>query len=50
LFYPHLLIKESLAHPVVQIVNFVLIRGKSKAVPLHAIEAVGGRGGIAPTH
>jgi hypothetical protein len=23
---------------------------KSKAVPLHAIEAHGGRGGIAPTH
>jgi hypothetical protein len=24
--------------------------GKGKAVPLHAIEALGGRGGIAPTH
>jgi hypothetical protein len=23
---------------------------KSKAVPLHALEALGGRGGIAPTH
>jgi hypothetical protein len=23
---------------------------KSKAVPLHATEALGGRGGIAPTH
>jgi hypothetical protein len=23
---------------------------KSKAVPLHAMEAHGGRGGIAPTH
>jgi hypothetical protein len=23
---------------------------KSKAVPLHAMEALGGRGGIAPTH
>jgi hypothetical protein len=23
---------------------------KSKAVPLHAMEAPGGRGGIAPTH
>jgi hypothetical protein len=23
---------------------------KSKAVPLHAVEALGGRGGIAPTH
>jgi hypothetical protein len=25
-------------------------KSKSKAVPLHAMEAVGGRGGIAPTH
>jgi hypothetical protein len=24
--------------------------GKGKAVPLHAMEALGGRGGIAPTH
>jgi hypothetical protein len=24
--------------------------GKGKAVPLHALEALGGRGGIAPTH
>jgi hypothetical protein len=24
--------------------------GKGKAVPLHAMEAHGGRGGIAPTH
>jgi hypothetical protein len=23
---------------------------KAKAVPLHAIKALGGRGGIAPTH
>jgi hypothetical protein len=23
---------------------------KKKAVPLHAMEALGGRGGIAPTH
>jgi hypothetical protein len=23
---------------------------KSKAVPLHAMQALGGRGGIAPTH
>jgi hypothetical protein len=23
---------------------------KGKAVPLHAMEALGGRGGIAPTH
>jgi hypothetical protein len=27
-----------------------LIVLKSKAVPLHAMEALGGRGGIAPTH
>jgi hypothetical protein len=25
-------------------------KGKGKAVPLHAMEALGGRGGIAPTH
>jgi hypothetical protein len=25
-------------------------QGKGKAVPLHAIEALGGRGGIDPTH
>jgi hypothetical protein len=25
-------------------------KSKSKAVPLHALEALGGRGGIAPTH
>jgi hypothetical protein len=27
-----------------------LIKGKSKAVPLHAMEALGWRGNIAPTH
>jgi hypothetical protein len=27
-----------------------VIKKKSKAVPLHAMEAHGGRGGIAPTH
>jgi hypothetical protein len=27
-----------------------LLVSKSKAVPLHAMEALGGRGGIAPTH
>jgi hypothetical protein len=27
-----------------------IIHKKSKAVPLHAMEALGGRGGIAPTH
>jgi hypothetical protein len=27
-----------------------IILKKSKAVPLHAMEAHGGRGGIAPTH
>jgi hypothetical protein len=25
-------------------------KAKGKAVPLHAMEALGGRGGIAPTH
>jgi hypothetical protein len=25
-------------------------KGKGKAVPPHAMEALGGRGGIAPTH
>jgi hypothetical protein len=28
----------------------VVGKSKSKAVPLHAMEALGGRGGIAPTH
>jgi hypothetical protein len=28
----------------------VLFEVKGKAVPLHAMEALGGRGGIAPTH
>jgi hypothetical protein len=27
-----------------------VIKGKGKAVPLHAMEALGGRGGIDPTH
>jgi hypothetical protein len=32
-------------------VKFITSTGiKSKAVPLHAMEALGGRGGIAPTH
>jgi hypothetical protein len=26
------------------------VKGKGKAVPLHAMEALGGRGDIAPTH
>jgi hypothetical protein len=30
--------------------HFSKINIKSKAVPLHAMEAHGGRGGIAPTH
>jgi hypothetical protein len=29
---------------------FMMMIKKSKAVPLHAMEAHGGRGGIAPTH
>jgi hypothetical protein len=32
---------------VVIIYSFVT---KGKAVPLHAVEALGGKGGIAPTH
>jgi hypothetical protein len=28
----------------------IKVKKKSKAVPLHAMEAHGGRGGIAPTH
>jgi hypothetical protein len=28
----------------------VKVKIKGKAVPLHAMEALGGRGGIAPTH
>jgi hypothetical protein len=31
-------------------VYFAIIKVKSKAVPLHAFEALGGRGDIAPTH
>jgi hypothetical protein len=30
--------------------NYKEEKKKSKAVPLHAMEAPGGRGGIAPTH
>jgi hypothetical protein len=30
--------------------NSILCNVKSKAVPLHAMEAHGGRGSIAPTH
>jgi hypothetical protein len=29
---------------------FYNVKKKGKAVPLHAMEALGGRGGIAPTH
>jgi hypothetical protein len=29
---------------------FFEVKMKGKAVPLHAMEALGGRGGIAPTH
>jgi hypothetical protein len=33
------------------LILFVSLKLKvSKAVPLHAMEALGGRGGIAPTH
>jgi hypothetical protein len=35
-------------HTTLNSKNYVII--KSKAVPLHAMEAYGGRGGIAPTH
>jgi hypothetical protein len=27
-----------------------IVKKKGKAVPLHAMEALGGRGGISPTH
>jgi hypothetical protein len=27
-----------------------IVREKNKVIPLHAMEAHGGRGGIAPTH
>jgi hypothetical protein len=30
--------------------NVTTVKKKSKAVPLHAIEAHGGKGGTAPTH
>jgi hypothetical protein len=28
----------------------IILKEKRKGVPLHAMEALGGRGGIAPTH
>jgi hypothetical protein len=31
-------------------VTFVLLQGKRKVIPLHAMEALGVRGCIAPTH
>jgi hypothetical protein len=35
----------------IRLINLkVLCKSKVKAVPLHAMEAHGGRGGIAPTH
>jgi hypothetical protein len=34
-------------HPLLK---YHILLKKSKAVPLHAMEAHGGRGGIAPTH
>jgi hypothetical protein len=30
--------------------TYFLVKKKAKAVPLHAMEALGGRGGIAPIH
>jgi hypothetical protein len=30
--------------------SYTMILSRGKAVPLHAMEALGGRGGIAPTH
>jgi hypothetical protein len=35
---------------IICIINLPNSIGKGKAVPLHAMEALGGRGGIAPTH
>jgi hypothetical protein len=35
---------------VMKTVVLFVVRNKSKAVPLHAMEALGGRGDIAPTH
>jgi hypothetical protein len=32
------------------IIREFMLRAKAKAVPLHTMEALGGRGGIAPTH
>jgi hypothetical protein len=34
----------------VDLLGDCLVKVKSKAVPLHAMEALGRRGGIAPTH
>jgi hypothetical protein len=32
------------------ITDIGIVKKKSKAVPLHILEVLGGRGGIAPTH
>jgi hypothetical protein len=38
-------------HTPLLMVHFnVIIQFKGKAIPLYAMEALGGRGGIAPTH
>jgi hypothetical protein len=31
-------------------VAYLKVKGKGKGIPLHAMKAHGGRGGIAPTH
>jgi len=31
-------------------IRLTISKDKGKALPLHAMEALGGRGGIAPTH
>jgi hypothetical protein len=42
---------ETSSHAIGMKSNMVLnLRYQVKAVPLHAMEALGGRGGIAPTH
>jgi hypothetical protein len=35
---------------MMMILSGYFVYSKSKAVPLHTMEALGGRGGIAPTH
>jgi hypothetical protein len=41
---------QKMEHTLIPLQAYKNKKGKGKAVPLHAMEALGGRGGIAPTH